>query len=690
MPLDEQIANRMDAAAPVAATRPAAHARRGLWAALGICAAGAALLLSVTAHRVPYFPGDVLIARWIQAADARPLAVPLRALNTLGFPPLVDLVYGAIIVGLFVSGSRWEAAAGGFCASGSAGINALVKHLVARPRPSGQLIDVEHHIANPSYPAGHVLNFTAFAGFLCCLLYLRMRPSWRRSALIALLLAMIVLMGVARIDSGEHWPSDVLGGYLLGTLWLAVTMLLYGWGRRRFAPERRATRLRGGHGGLFVALMILSPPALGGSALATPGAPDSLGPSTEAPWNPPQPMGRRRGWEQAMLLPGQLVSLPLSGLGAMTDHLLFNLERNPRFSATLTPQLAGGGFVTFGTPRLGDRTGLGGSVTVHQDLLRGALRSTVSAEYAATLHSYDRTRLTWSGRPLSLQYAYKWRPQERFYGIGNGTSTDSVSDYASQGESVRGGLTWESNRGRDRTRPHSVLSLWAGPRSEVTRTGRESGQVSFETRYPVRAAAMLDHRVENLVYGAGLLDDRRAGSPHWSRGWRTLLSAERFDVPIRALALHTGTDRGAQYTRYQAEVETGVSFMRDPRSLRFMARMADLRISSNQDRLLVSDLSMLGGHAGLGGYPPGRFHDLDLLLTRLAYVFPLERRFEMDLHSEWGAVYPDLWRDAKLATLHNSFGFSLRLRDDLAPRASIGFDFSREAARLRFSLGGVE
>jgi hypothetical protein len=106
--------------------------------------------------------------------------------------------------------------------------------------------------------------------------------------------------------------------------------------------------------------------------------------------------------------------------------------------------------------------------------------------------------------------------------------------------------------------------------------------------------------------------------------------------------------------------------------------------------MLASDLSMLGGHAGLGGYSAGRFHDMDLLLTRVAWIFPLQRRFEMDLHSEWGAVYPDLWNDAKLATLHHSYGLALRLRDDRGPRASVGFDFSREAIRLRFSLGGVE
>jgi hypothetical protein len=443
--------------------------------------------------------------------------------------------------------------------------------------------------------------------------------------------------------------------------------------------------------GLILALLILSSPTLIGSVHAAPAYPDSLGASSEVPWNPLRPMARRRGWEQALLLPGRIVSLPLSGLGRGADNLLLRLEQNPRFANVLTtPQGSAGGALTFETPRMGDRIGLGGAVEVHQDLLRGALESRVSAEYTATLHRYNRTLVTWSGRPASLQYGYEWRPQEQFYGVGNGTPVDSVSDYASQSEFVRGGLAWESNPKRDPARPHSLLRLWGGPRSQVTRSGRESGEVSYETRFPALGAATLDRRVENLVYGASLLLDRRTGSPHLSRGWRTLLCAERFDVPIHALALRSGTGRGAQFTRYQAEAEAGISFMRDPRTVRLLVRVADLRASSNRDRVLVSDLSMLGGHAGLGGYSPGRFNDLDLLLTRLMYVFPLQRRFEMELHSEWGAVYPNVWSDAKPNTLHNSLGFSLRVRDDRAPLGSIGFDFSREAIRLRFSLGGVE
>jgi hypothetical protein len=446
-----------------------------------------------------------------------------------------------------------------------------------------------------------------------------------------------------------------------------------------------------GSGAIFIALMILSPEVAFGSARADPRRADSLAASVEVPWNPPRSMARRRAWEKVALLPGQVVSLPLSGLGYVTDNLLLLLEENPRFGRGLLPSPGSGGpSVAVRTPRMGDRAGLGAAVEARDDFLHGARKSWVAAELTGTLRGYNRTLLAWSGTPMSLQYGYEWRPQERFYGLGGGATEDQVSDYATQREFVRGGLGWQTDRKRDRTRPHTALGLWLGPRSEVIRTGREQGIASFETRFPALGAAMLDQRVEHLVYGASLLHDRRNGSPHWGGGWRTLLVAERFDAPIRAFALHSGEAQGAQFTRYQAEAEAAVSFRRDPRTLRLLVRTTDIRVSSGRERLLVSDLSTLGGRPGLGGYPAGRFHDLDLFLARLNYIFPLSRRLEMDLHSEWGDVYPDVWSDAKLDALHHSFGFAFRVRDQNVPRASIGLDFSREAIRLRYSVGGTE
>ena len=191
--------------------------------------------LAVAARRVAFFPIDVTITRHVQAMDSAWFSALLAPFNALGFAPFVPITYGGIVLTIYASGAKWEAAASAFATLGGAGLNAVVKPLVARPRPPFDLIHVAHHLPGASFPAGHVLYLTAFAGFLCYLVWVRFAPSWPRTALIALILTVIAIMGLARIDAGEHWPSDVLGGYLLGALWMGATVAIYR--RRRRTPN---------------------------------------------------------------------------------------------------------------------------------------------------------------------------------------------------------------------------------------------------------------------------------------------------------------------------------------------------------------------------------------------------------------------------------------------------------------------
>jgi membrane-associated phospholipid phosphatase len=180
----------------------------------------AALALTFAARHRPPFPVDVAITRAVQNLPGPWIAGLLSGLSTIGFPPLVDVVYGLIAIGIFATGRRREGVAAALVAGGGAALNFIFKEIAVRPRPSVDLVRVARDVPGSSFPAGHVLNATAFLGFLTYLAWKEMRPSWRRTGIVALLAIAIAGMGLARIYSGEHWASDVLGGYLLGGIWL--------------------------------------------------------------------------------------------------------------------------------------------------------------------------------------------------------------------------------------------------------------------------------------------------------------------------------------------------------------------------------------------------------------------------------------------------------------------------------------
>ena len=83
-----------------------------------------------------------------------------------------------------------------------------------------------------SFPSGHVLNLTAGLGFVWFLAFRLLPESWFRTTVLWLLPIYLVLLGLARISTGQHWPSDVLGGYLIGGVWLWLCVRLYCWARQ--------------------------------------------------------------------------------------------------------------------------------------------------------------------------------------------------------------------------------------------------------------------------------------------------------------------------------------------------------------------------------------------------------------------------------------------------------------------------
>lgn len=115
---------------------------------------------------------------------------------------------------------RWREFAGLLFAFGGAlALNELLKHSFHRIRPNIYLIKETGY----SFPSGHAMMALVFYGmFIYFVFYHASFRRWR-SLLAVPAIFLTLSIGLSRIYLGVHYPSDVLGSYLAGFLWLVIT-----------------------------------------------------------------------------------------------------------------------------------------------------------------------------------------------------------------------------------------------------------------------------------------------------------------------------------------------------------------------------------------------------------------------------------------------------------------------------------
>jgi undecaprenyl-diphosphatase len=104
----------------------------------------------------------------------------------------------------------------------------VVKQIVERGRPADYLPDIvvrDPHVSGLGYLSGH----SAMAAALAVLVVAAAPQRWRPAVV-----AVAVLVGLARIMYGVHFPADVVGGWSLGILVGLGGLALLRW--RRPAP----------------------------------------------------------------------------------------------------------------------------------------------------------------------------------------------------------------------------------------------------------------------------------------------------------------------------------------------------------------------------------------------------------------------------------------------------------------------
>ena len=196
---------------------------------------GIGLLLALLAGVLFAWLGEEVLEGDTQAADEQ-----LRDLvNGIASPRLTDVmvfasvwgaprrlaILAALAVVVFLT-RRWRRGAllVVITLAGAGLLDGGLKLLFGRTRP----VAFFDHYPSPetfSFPSGHALFATAFFGGLAVLLWGRLVHPVLRLATVALALVVILLIGFSRIYLGVHYPTDVVGGFAVGTIWVAAVAL---------------------------------------------------------------------------------------------------------------------------------------------------------------------------------------------------------------------------------------------------------------------------------------------------------------------------------------------------------------------------------------------------------------------------------------------------------------------------------
>jgi len=186
--------------------------------------------LAILAHLHRYLGFDLAVTLALQHYRSGPLDIVLRAISWPGYFPEFLPEFAVILLGFYWLRLRIEAVILAVTELGVAIQGFVLKPIVGRPRPSTGLVWVSDRLTQDPYgfTAGHVHTFMVIFGFIAFLAWRRLpREGWQRAAAIAASIVFLVVMGISRVYLGDHWTSDVVGGYMAGGIWLGVAILVY-------------------------------------------------------------------------------------------------------------------------------------------------------------------------------------------------------------------------------------------------------------------------------------------------------------------------------------------------------------------------------------------------------------------------------------------------------------------------------
>ena len=215
---------------------------RFLGSRLGLAFVGVVVVLAlfgkltedvINAEAVTRF--DHLVHQWVRLRATDFGYGFFGVITTLGSPPVLALLGGVGVAAFVAQRRRLVAMAWTGIFLGGALLDAALKLLVHRPRPD----TASDFLARSSwsYPSGHsMMSLVTFGMIAWALVRLRFHNTWARVLVVLGAAVMTLLVGLSRIYLGVHFFSDVIAGFLAGSIWLAAGIAIMEVMRRSPSP----------------------------------------------------------------------------------------------------------------------------------------------------------------------------------------------------------------------------------------------------------------------------------------------------------------------------------------------------------------------------------------------------------------------------------------------------------------------
>jgi undecaprenyl-diphosphatase len=102
----------------------------------------------------------------------------------------------------------------------------LLKQLFQRKRPLSPLLKAAKGL---SFPSGHAIMAVTFYGLLIYILQHSISNDLLKWLVTFFVIVLIVLIGFSRVYLRVHYASDVAAGFIIGLLWLLISLAVLNW-----------------------------------------------------------------------------------------------------------------------------------------------------------------------------------------------------------------------------------------------------------------------------------------------------------------------------------------------------------------------------------------------------------------------------------------------------------------------------